>query len=58
MYVCMYELLNDMQFVKHINIQLGHVVRMEESVPARRLFDAEICGSRLGGRTVWCDQLA
>ena len=46
----LYELLNDIDVVQRINIQrlrwLGHVVRMEEDAPARRIFDAEICGSR------------
>ena len=50
----LYELLNDMDVVQHINIQrlrwLGHVVRMEEDAPARRVFDAGICGSRRRGR--------
>ena len=40
----LYKLLNDIDFVQRINIQrlrwLGHVVRMEEDAPARRLFDA------------------
>ena len=43
----LYELLNDMDVVQRINIQrlrwLGHVVRMEEDAPARRVFDAGIC---------------
>ena len=50
----LYELLNDMDVVQCINIQrlrwLDHVVRMEEDAPARRVFDAEICGSRRRGR--------
>ena len=50
----LYELLNDMDVVQRINIQrlglLGHVVRMEEDAPARRVFDAGICGSRRRGR--------
>ena len=28
----------------------GHFVRMEEDAPARRVFNAEICGSRQTGR--------
>ena len=39
----LYELLNDIDVVQHINIQrlrwLGHVVRMVEDAPARRVFD-------------------
>ena len=50
----LYELLNDMDVVQRINIQrllwLGHVFRMEEDAPARRVFDAGICGSRRRGR--------
>ena len=42
----LYELLNDMDIVQRINIQqlswLGHVVRMEEDAPTRRVFDAGI----------------
>ena len=59
----LYELLNDMDVVQRINIQrlrwLGHVVRMEEDAPARRVFDAEICGSRRRGRPCirWKDQI-
>ena len=49
----LYELLNDMDVGQRINIQrlrwLGHVVRMEEDAPARRVFDAGICGSRRRG---------
>ena len=51
----LYELLNDMDVVQRINIQrlrwLGRVVRMEEDAPARRVFDAGICGSRRRGRS-------
>ena len=59
----LYELLNDMDVVQRINIQrlrwLGHVVRMEEDAPARRVFDAGICGSRRRGRPCirWKDQI-
>ena len=42
-----YELLNDTDVVQRINNQRlrwpGHVVRMEENAPARRVFDAGIC---------------
>ena len=59
----LYELLNDMDVVQLINIQrlcwLGHVVRMEEDAPARRVFDAGIYGSRRRGRPCirWKDQI-
>ena len=50
----LYELLNDLDIVQHINIQrlrwLSHVVHMEEDAPARRVFDAGIYGSRRRGR--------
>ena len=46
----LYELLNDIDVVQRINIQrlhwLGHIVRIEKDAPERRVFDAEICGSR------------
>ena len=49
----LYELLNDMYVVQRINIQrlrwLDYVVRIEEDAPARRVFDAVICGSRRRG---------
>ena len=54
----LYELLNDIDIVQRINIQrlrgLAYVVRMEEDAPGRRLFDAEICGSRRRGRPYIC----
>ena len=59
----LYELLNDLDVVQCINIQrlrwLGHVVRVEEDAPARRVFDAGICGSRRRGRPCirWKDQI-
>ena len=50
----LYELLNDMDVVQYINIQrlrgLGHVVRMEEDVQARQVFDEAICGSQRRGK--------
>ena len=52
-----------MDVVQRINIQrlpwLGHVVRMEENAPARRVFDAGICVSRRRGRSCirWKDQI-
>ena len=50
----LYELFNYMDVVQRINIQrlswLGHVVRMEEEAPTRRVFDAGICRSRRRGR--------
>ena len=57
------KLLNDIDVVQRINIQrlrwLGYVVRMEEDAPARRVFDAGICGSRRRGRSCirWKDQI-
>ena len=59
----LYELLKDMDVVQRINIQrlrwLGHVVRMEDDAPARRVFDAGICGSRRIGRPCirWKEQV-
>ena len=59
----LYELLNDMDVVQRINIQrlrwLGHVVRIEEDAPARRVFDAGICESRQRGQPCirWKDQI-
>ena len=50
----LYELLNDMGVVQHINILwlrwLGHVVRMEEDAPMRLVFDAGIYGSQRTAR--------
>ena len=49
--------------MQRINIQqlrwVGHFVRMEEDAPARRVFDAEICGNRRRGRPCirWKDQI-
>ena len=54
---------NDMDVVQRINIQLlrwlGHIVRMKEDAPARRVFDAGICGSRRRGLPCirWKDQI-
>ena len=59
----LYELLNDLDVVQRINIQrlclLGHVVHMEEDDPARRVFNAGICGSRRRGRLCirWKDKI-
>ena len=58
-----YELLNAIDVVQRINIQrlrwLGHVVRMEENAPARRVFDAGICKRRRSRRPCirWKDQI-
>ena len=55
--------LYDMDVVQRINIQrlrgLGHVLRMQEDAPARRVFDAWIYGSRRKGRPCigWKDQI-
>ena len=50
----LYELLNGIDILLSINI-----VFMEEGAPARRLFDAGICGSRCRGRPCirWNDQI-
>ena len=59
----LYELLNDLDLVQRINIWrlpwLGHVVRMEEYTPARRVFDMGICGSLRRRRPCirWKDQI-
>ena len=49
----LYELHKDIDVVQCINIQrlhwFGHVVRMEEDAPVRRVFDAGICRSRRSG---------
>ena len=59
----LYELFNDMDIAQRINIQrlrwLGHVVRMDEYAPAKRVFDAAVHGSRRRGRPClrWKDQV-
>ena len=59
----LYELLNDIDVVQRINIQrlhwLGHVIRIEEDAPTRRIFNAAICGSRRRERPCirWKDQI-
>ena len=60
----LYKLLNDdLDVVQRINIKrlrwLGHVVRLEEDAPARRVFDAGICKSRRRGRPCirWKDEI-
>ena len=59
----LYELFNDMDVAKRINNQrfrwLGHVVRMDEDAPPRRVFDAVVGGHRRVGRprTYWKDQV-
>ena len=49
----LYELLNDIDVVQRIHIKrlrwLGHVDRMKEDAPARRVFDAKVYGSRRRG---------
>ena len=54
----LYKLINLMDGVQRIKIQqmcwLGHVVRMVEDAPARRVFDAEIYRSRRRGRPCMC----
>ena len=50
----LYELFNDMDVAKRINIQrfrwLLHVVQMDEDAPPRRVFDAVVGGHRRVGR--------
>ena len=59
----LYELFNDMDVAKRINNQrfrwLGHVIRMNEDAPPRRMFDAVVGGHRGHGRprTRWKDQV-
>ena len=59
----LYELLNYMDIVQRINIQrlcwLGYIVRMDENVSVKRVFDTRICGSRGRGRPglLWMDHL-
>jgi len=61
----LYELYGDIDIVKRIKIQrlrwLGHVVRMEDSTPARKVFESEPGGgSRRRGRPNlrWTDQVS
>ena len=55
----LYEIFNDMNVAKRINIQrfrlVGHVVRMDEAAPQKRVFDAVIGGHRrqVRPRTRW-----
>ena len=59
----LYELFNDMGVAQRINIQrlrwLGHVARMDEDAPAKRVFDAEVSGRRRRRRPClrWKDQV-
>ena len=50
----LYKLRNGLEIVQRINIQrlhwLGHVVRIKEDGPPRRVFDAGICVSQRRGR--------
>ena len=58
-----YELLDDMDIVEHINMQrlirLSQVVRMERNFSARCLFHVGISGNRYRGRNslYWNDQI-
>ena len=55
----LYELFNDMDVAKRINIQrfrwLGYIVRMNEDAPPRRVSDAVVGGHRQQERprTLW-----
>ncbi|XP_043063419.1 uncharacterized protein LOC122319764 [Drosophila ficusphila] len=59
----LYELYDDIDVVSRMNIQrlrwLGHVVRMEEVAPARKVFEAVVSGQRRRGRPRirWQDQV-
>ncbi|XP_020806218.1 uncharacterized protein LOC110182509 [Drosophila serrata] len=59
----LYELYGDVDIVSRVKIQrlrwLGHIARMEEDAPARKVFDAVIVGKRRRGRPRirWQDQV-
>ena len=59
----LYELYADIDVVQRIAIQrlrwLGHVVRMDEEAPAKKVFEGEVQGSRRRGRPLlrWKDQV-
>ena len=57
----LYELLNNVDVVQRFNIQrlrwLGHVIRMEEDAPARRVFHAGMYESRRREYISWKDQI-
>ncbi|XP_060665535.1 uncharacterized protein LOC132797772 [Drosophila nasuta] len=59
----LYELYGDVDVDSRVKSQrlrrLGHVARMDEDAPARKVFDAVIVGTRKRGRprTRWQDQV-
>ncbi|XP_070136092.1 uncharacterized protein [Drosophila bipectinata] len=59
----LYELYGDVDVASRVKSQrlrwLGHVARMDEDAPARKVFDAVIVGTRRRGRprTRWQDQV-
>ncbi|XP_043064518.1 uncharacterized protein LOC122320474 [Drosophila ficusphila] len=59
----LYELYGDVDVVSRVKIHrlrwLGHIARMEEDTPARKVFDAVIVGKRRRGRPRmrWQDQV-
>ncbi|XP_060665650.1 uncharacterized protein LOC132797914 [Drosophila nasuta] len=59
----LYELYGDVDVANRVKSQrlrwLGHVARMDEDAPARKVFDAMIVGTRRRGRprTCWQDQV-
>ena len=59
----LYELYGDIDISRRITIQrlrwLGHVARMDEEAPAKKVFEAEVSGQRRRGRPClrWKDQV-
>lgn len=59
----LYELYEDVDIVKRITTQrlrwLGHVVRMDENSPAKKVFEGRVWGDRRQGRPClrWKDQV-
>ena len=59
----LYELYDDIDLVQRITTQrlrwLGHVVRMDEEAPAKKVFETKVKGQRRRGRPClrWIDQV-